>query len=90
MMAHERDRHEPGLDQDWRPDVNVPRDYPPPPRPATLWEPAQADQRVNEGIADPRYQPTLHEQTTIAALHRCLADVEAAAQRLRAMIARLG
>jgi hypothetical protein len=60
-MAHERD--------DWRPDVNVPRDYPPPPAP-----PWALPQR------DPRDTP----DTT--ALRRCLADVEAAAQRLRALL----
>ncbi len=80
-MAHESD--------DWRPDVHVPRDYPPPtaytnrPPPdveCSLRNIEAAIDRHNRGEPfDPR-----------DALHRCLADVEAAAQRLRALLARLG
>ena len=51
---------------DWRPDVNVPRDYPPP----------TAFLNTPDG----------HEQVTRHALRRCLADVEAAALRLRALL----
>jgi hypothetical protein len=57
---------------DWRPDVDVPRDYPPPQRPT-----AYAN------------TPAGHDQVTRYALQRCLADVEAAAQRLRALLERL-
>jgi hypothetical protein len=73
---------------DWRPDVDVPRDYPPPQRPAGLWEQlaAQRSGSLHPG-GPPSERPAFDPRD---GLRRCLADVEASAQRLRAMIERLG
>lgn len=70
----------------WRPDVDVPREYPPPT--AYLTTPAghQAARSRHPGgpPGDPRDTPDR------SALQRCLADVEAAALRLRALLKALG
>lgn len=77
-MAHESD--------DWRPDVNVPRDYPPPTRPTAYANTPHGHLQAMLDAVD--YDP--RDSIERSALKRCLADVEAAAQRLRALLARLG
>ena len=98
-MAHDTAKRD--VWPDWRPDVDVPRDYPPPQRlwlggvsptpdeyqpppvpPDSAWQPQAARSRHPGG--PPR------DGIDLEPLRRCLADVEAAAQRLRALLARLG
>jgi len=76
---------------EWTPDKVQPPEYPPPLRAhdleradaPTAWQKLQAQRAAAREQMDPR------DGIDLEPLRRCLADVEAAAQRLRALLERL-
>jgi hypothetical protein len=86
-------------EQEWTPDKVQPPEYPPPLRAhdleradaPTAWQKLQAERAAAREQMDPRDTARLSQSGDIdrSALQRCLADVEAAAQRLRALLERL-
>jgi hypothetical protein len=86
------------MSEDWTPNQVQPPEYPPPLRPhdleradaPTAWQKLQA-QRQEDRQYLPDEPSGIDDRDSIdrSALQRCLADVEAAAQRLRALLERL-